>query len=115
MSCVVKQYFTSLLAGPRNKRPATQSISSSATRESPVTEASVAASVSVMDSCAATPNAEASCVASGAGAPARTAPAEVVNVDPEDGEEEEQVHLTGKRYKNLHLMSGSISPRKLRL
>jgi hypothetical protein len=54
-----------------------------------------------MDSCAATPNAEASCAASGAGAPARTAPAEVINVDPEDGEEEEQAHLTGKRYKKF--------------
>ncbi|KAG0529006.1 hypothetical protein BDA96_05G061200 [Sorghum bicolor] len=92
--------------GSRGKRSASQSITSTATCESPTTEASVAASVSVIGSYA--PNVETSCTGSGAGpacAPATTAtpctttPINVDNDDPEDGEDEEEAHLSGKRYK----------------
>ena len=94
------------MAGSRGKRSASQSITSTGTCESPTTEASVAASVSVIGSYA--PNVETSCTGSGAGpacAPATTAtpctttPINVDNDDPEDGEDEEEAHLSGKRYK----------------
>ncbi|CAD6220908.1 unnamed protein product [Miscanthus lutarioriparius] len=86
--------------GSRGKRSASQSISPSGTCESPTTEASVAALVSVMGSCA--PNFDTSCIGSGAGpacAPATTTTPNVDNDDPEDGEDEEEAHLSGKRYK----------------
>ena len=88
------------MAGSKGKRSASQSISPSGTCESPTTEASVAASVSVMGSCV--PNVDTSCTGSGAGpacAPATTTTPNVDNDDPEDGDDEEEAHLSSKRYK----------------
>jgi len=84
------------LAGPRSKRPSSQSISSSGTCESPATAVSVAASV--MGSSA--PNVDTRCSGSGAGAPATTTtPATTTPINVDDDDDDEQAHLSGKRFK----------------